>query len=83
MKNKYEGVKVFTAGMSLGGAVTFNILLKNPNFVNGAIFLSPSIRENTLHYPLLKKLTILFSTVFPYRQLLRQTGRNGSKYKLE
>lgn len=68
--------------MSLGGAVAFNILLKHPNLVDGAIFLSPSIRENKLHYPLLKKMTFLLSLVMPYQQLLRQTGRNGSKYEL-
>ena len=44
VKAKYPNLKVFSAGMSLGGAVTFNILLKNPNLVEGAIFLSPSIR---------------------------------------
>jgi len=30
--------------MSLGGAVTFNVLLDHPKLVDGAIFLSPSIR---------------------------------------
>lgn len=43
-KNKYSGLKIFTAGMSLGGAVTFNVLIKQPSLVDGAIFLSPSLR---------------------------------------
>jgi pimeloyl-ACP methyl ester carboxylesterase len=68
--------------MSLGGAVAFSILLKNPQIVNGCVFLSPSIRENPLHYPLLKKMTFLLSLAMPYKQLMKQTGRNGSKYAL-
>jgi alpha-beta hydrolase superfamily lysophospholipase len=69
--------------MSLGGAVTFNVLLKQPNLVNGAVFLSPSIRENNSHFPIMKKLIFLLSNLFPYQQLLKQTGRNGSKYHLD
>lgn len=69
--------------MSLGGAVAFHILLKHPALVNGAIFLSPSIRENKMHFPLLKKMTFLLSLVMPYQKLLKQTGRNGSKYYLD
>jgi hypothetical protein len=36
-----------------------------------------------MHFPLLKKLTILLSMFLPYQQLLKQTGRNGSRYKLD
>lgn len=44
MKSKYPNTKIFLSGMSLGGAVAFNILLQHPHLVHGAIFLSPSIR---------------------------------------
>lgn len=81
-KANYPGMKTFATGMSLGGAVVFDVLLKVPNLVDGAILLNPSIRENSVHHPLLKKLAILFSIVFPYQKLLKQSGRNGSKYKL-
>ena len=83
IKSKYPDLKVFLSGMSLGGAVAFHIALKNPNIARGVILLSPSIRENSQHYPLLKKLTLLLSLFLPYQQLLRQTGRNGSRYRLD
>lgn len=70
-------------GMSLGGAVAFHISVRNPKLANGLILLSPSIRENTMHYPLLKKLTVLLSLFLPYQKLLKSSARNGSKYKLD
>jgi hypothetical protein len=36
-----------------------------------------------MHYPLLKKLTVLLSFVMPNQQLLKANGRNGSKYRLD
>lgn len=83
MKAKYPNLKIFMCGMSLGGAIAFNISIKNPKLANGLILLSPSIRENTMHYPLLKKLTILLSFFLPYQRLLKSSARNGSKYKLD
>jgi hypothetical protein len=71
------------SGMSLGGAVAYHISLKNPNFVAGNIFFSPSIRENSRHFPILKKLTLLLSFILPYQKLLKQSGRNGSKMKFD
>ena len=35
-----------------------------------------------MHHPILKKFTLLFSMVFPYQQLLKQSGRLGTKYSL-
>ncbi len=75
-------MKVFLGGMSLGGAISFHISVKNPKLTNGIIMLSPSIRENSQHYPLLKKLTLLISFALPNQQLLAASSRNGSKYKL-
>ncbi len=43
-KTKYPQLKVFLCGMSLGGAIAFNISIKNPRLTNGIIMLSPSIR---------------------------------------
>jgi alpha-beta hydrolase superfamily lysophospholipase len=43
-KNKYSNLKIFMCGMSMGGAVAFNVSLKNSNLVDGNIFMSPSIR---------------------------------------
>lgn len=83
MKTKYPGTKVFLCGMSLGGAVAFHISIKNHNLAQGNIFMSPSIRENKLHFPMLKKMTILLSMAFPKVQLLKSKGRNASKYKLD
>lgn len=31
----------------------------------------------------MKKLTLLLSTIFPYQQLVKQTGRNGTRYRLD
>jgi hypothetical protein len=36
-----------------------------------------------MHYPILKKLTVMLSMVLPYQKLLKQNGRNGSKYRLD
>jgi hypothetical protein len=36
-----------------------------------------------MHYPFLKKLTLMLSAVAPYQQLLKSSARNGSKYKLD
>lgn len=83
MKTKYPNLKIFLCGMSLGGAVAFNISIKNPKLANGLILLSPSIRENKMHFPLLKKLTVLLSFIAPNLKLLKSNGRNGSKYKLD
>jgi predicted esterase len=82
MKNKYPNMKVFLGGMSLGGAISFHISIRSPKLTNGIIMLSPSIRENNRHYPLLKKLTLLLSFALPNQQLLAASARNGSKYKL-
>lgn len=60
-----------------------NISIKSPKLLNGLILLSPSIRQNKMHYPFLKKLTLMLSAVAPYQQLLKSSARNGSKYKLD
>jgi alpha-beta hydrolase superfamily lysophospholipase len=83
MKTKYPNLKIFMCGMSLGGAVAFNISVRSPKLANGLILLSPSIRENSMHYPLLKKFTVLLSLFLPYQRLLKSSARNGSKYKLD
>lgn len=82
-KAKYPGVKVFVCGMSMGGAVAFNLSIKQPSLVSGNIFLSPSIRENHMHFPFMKKMTLLLSYLLPKQQLLKSNGRNGSKYLLD
>jgi alpha-beta hydrolase superfamily lysophospholipase len=44
MKTKYANLKIFMCGMSLGGAIAFNVAVKNPKISNGLILISPSIR---------------------------------------
>jgi alpha-beta hydrolase superfamily lysophospholipase len=44
MKTKYPNLKIFMCGMSMGGAIAFNISVKSPKLANGLILLSPSIR---------------------------------------
>jgi len=83
IKNRYPGLKIFMCGMSMGGAVAFNISIKSPNLVDGVILLSPSIRENKMHFPILKKMTLLLSLIIPSARLLKSNGRNGSKYLLD
>ncbi len=69
-------------GLSLGGAVAFRIGVKSPKLTDGAILLSPAIRSNKLHFPILKKFTFLIGHFFPNVKFLKSSGRNGCKYHL-
>ena len=81
LKEKYPGKKIFVSGLSLGGAIALQMASKNSK-IDGIIFLSPSIKENPTHIPLIKNVISLLSIVFPRLQLKKGSGSNGSKYKL-
>ena len=66
--------------MSLGGTITFNMANEYPKIIDGAILLNPSLRLNKMHLPFIKKLAFLASLVLPNIRLLKQSGRNSSKY---
>lgn len=82
VKNKYPKLKVFMGGMSLGGAVAFNVSLQH-SFFDGLVMVCPSIRQNRFHYPVLKKLTTFLSFFMPQARLLKSDGRNGCKYLMD
>lgn len=71
--------KVYIAGLSLGGAVCFHLSLKAPQLVDGVIFLSPALRENTESQPFMKKVGWLIGAVLPRMKLVNQTFGNQNK----
>ncbi len=45
VKKYDEKIKIFIAGESMGGLVTFKICVRSPNKYNGAILLCPALRD--------------------------------------
>jgi predicted esterase len=74
--------KIFISGLSLGGAITFKLCLKNPDKYSGALLFSPALREVTSDRYYLKKIGKILGSFFPRYTLLSQNNNNATKYDL-
>ena len=79
---KYSVKKVFVSGLSLGGGVAFQMAVRNPEKIKGAVLLSPGFKDNPLHMPYAKKLVMIFGLFLPPFQIPRFGVKHSKQLNL-
>jgi lysophospholipase len=62
-KKLHPGKKIFMFGESMGGLITLDFLIHHQNMIDGAILMSPAVKDK-LPMPFLKKLEVLRAAIF-------------------
>ncbi len=66
MSEKYSKPKIFIGGLSLGGAISFRLSIRNKNnLISGLVMMSPALRDNDNNMFLLKKVGKVVGYLFP------------------